>query len=241
MKVTFKLTAAQLVIAKEIVAEFEADWASFDAAEASAKAAGEAAAAIHWRSPERAIAVKAHKDLKEVFKDHYMARFSREGGNLNPIYEPQRRNTNQFLELVGEMVTYEGERYPLVEDGALAVLLKIAGYAKNEEAAVDALARLRVVNYKTSDRRLRWFETLDQYITRAGTLEEIVAYLEKHPSGNEHTAAWAIRARFPEMVRVINGLIAKDRRVHAEFSLAEIRPGRKFAKYDHLVYCMNHN
>ena len=41
--------------------------------------------------------------------------------------------------------------------------------------------------------------------------------------------------------RVINGLVAKDRKVHAEFSLEKIILGRKLAKYEHAVYYMNHN
>ena len=51
----------------------------------------------------------------------------------------------------------------------------------------------------------------------------------------------ARRKAFMGVDHIINGLVAKDRKVHAEFSLEKIILGRKLAKYEHAVYYMNHN
>lgn len=242
MKVTFKLTAAQRNTAQERLENLNAEWASLDAAQEALRKAKKVADATYWDSPEGEAAKAAYQNAFQVEDNHRMhSYYSREVvGNLHLLEEGCFINPAQSVDLVGGRLVVEGERCPLVQDGALSTVAKIAGYASEKEAHSDEWAKLEVHSYKTSDRRLRWYETLSAYIYRAASLEEMLSYMEKHP-GNEAHVGFVLKTRFPEMVRVINGLIAKDRKVHAEFSLAEIVLGRKFSEYDHVVYCMNHN
>ena len=242
MKVIFKLTAQQLTAAKERKMLLAAKWASLDAAQKQLKEAKEVADSTYWDSPEGEAAKAAYQTAFEAEDSHRMYSYYPQevGGNLHLIELGSFINPAQSVDLVGGRLVVEGERCPLVQDGALNTVAKIAGYASEKEAHSDEWAALEVATYVTSDRRLRWYETLACYIFRAGTLDEMVSYMEKHP-GNEAHVGFVLKTRFPEMVRVINGLVAKDRKVYAEFSLEKIILGRKLAKYEHAVYCMNHN
>lgn len=242
MKVIFNLTTSQLAVAQGRLALLNAEWASLDAAQKELEEAKKVADATYWDSPEGEAAKEAYQTAFAAEDNHRMhSYYSREvGGNLHLIEQGCFINPAQSVDLVGGRLVVEGERCPLVQDGALSTVAKIAGYASDKEAHSDEWAKLEVHSYKTSDQRLSWYETLSSYIYRAASLEEMLSYMEKHP-GNEAHVGFVLKTRFPEMVRVINGLIAKDRKVHAEFSLAEIVLGRKFSEYDHVVYCMNHN
>jgi hypothetical protein len=242
MKVTFKLTAAQRNTAQERLENLNAEWASLDAAQKELKEAKKVADATYWDSPEGEAAKAAYQAAFAAEDNHRMhSYYPREVmGNLHLLEEGCFINPAQSVDLVGGKLVVEGERCPLVQDGALSTIAKIAGYASEKEAHSDEWAKLEVHSYKTSDQRLSWYETLSSYIYRAASLEEMLSYMEKHP-GNEAHVGNVVKVRFPEMVRVVNGLISGDRRVHAEFSLEEIIPGRKLARYEHAVYCMNHN
>lgn len=76
-------------------------------------------------------------------------------------------NTDQDLELKGDILTYEGQRHPLLQDGAFDLLTEIAGG--------NAL-KLKVVSYETSDKRLAWHQTLSEYMWSQATWSEFKAY-----------------------------------------------------------------
>lgn len=150
-------------------------------------------------------------------------------------------NQNQWLELKGNRVSYKGERHPLCRDGGLLVLAYIAGYAGDMpveevlwgtrkevyEAIRDNFERLELVSYETSDRRLKWFEVLSSYLDKRGSWKEIVeAALKRKHQVDFH---WTL-GRFPEKYRLIVGLLKKDRKVHHEFTLAEIKEARELIK-----------
>ena len=81
-------------------------------------------------------------------------------------------NRNQRLGLVGTLLTYTGERHPLQQDGALA-LIRAALAAESPHLHGDALLDSAVVHsYTTSDKRLKWHETLVDYLENRSTVAE---------------------------------------------------------------------
>lgn len=122
-------------------------------------------------------------------------------------------NSNQWLELNEDagIVTYKGERHPLVQDGGLTVLYKIAAgeipkfpsYSHEVEqrpewyrGQAEAVSRLRVVLYKTSDTRLQWWETMGDLAARMSPeelLEELVAGKKTRWWSAPLGVQWAVR------------------------------------------------
>lgn len=80
-------------------------------------------------------------------------------------------NEDQHLEYNqdAKTLTYKGQRHPMQADGALTRILRIGG---------GSVAGLRVVLYKTTDSRLLWNETLEDYVKRRGTIEETLALVK---------------------------------------------------------------
>ena len=83
-------------------------------------------------------------------------------------------NTDQDLQLLNNgVVQYTGQRHPLVQDGGLDVLARIAGFTEKFPGyhhqlhlragwcanRVSAVKQLEVLDYKTSDPELEWWET----------------------------------------------------------------------------------
>lgn len=109
----------------------------------------------------------------------------------DPESAPDFYNPNQRLYAREEdgkyYIGYEGERHPFKMDGKYDFLLELFGAVFPEELPEPSL-------YETSDKRLRWYETFDDYLTseratldereEAGTkaLSEIVGhYMDWHP------------------------------------------------------------
>lgn len=82
-------------------------------------------------------------------------------------------NQNFWLNLEGNLLTFEGERHPFQKDGAFGVILEIFGSCETAEAAI--------VSYTTSDKRLAWHETLEDFIYHRASLEEILQERKKTP------------------------------------------------------------
>lgn len=185
------------------------------------------------------MAVECFSALAENYKEDSDFRLC---GNLNAQdAHGVGWNANQHLELKGNRVIYKGERHPLCQDGGLLVLAYIAGYVGDMpaeevlwgtgkeayEAIRDNFERLELVSYETSDRRLKWFEVLSSYLDKRGSWKEIVeAAVEGKHRVDFH---WTL-GRFPEKYRLIVGLLKKDRKVHHEFTLAEIKEARELIK-----------
>jgi len=74
-------------------------------------------------------------------------------------------NPNQSVRVVGKTLVIEGERCALAYDGGFNAAIDILGTA----SAVP-------VSYETSDARLKWYETLDGYLSTRGTDAERVDY-----------------------------------------------------------------
>lgn len=91
------------------------------------------------------------------------------GNVLGHVWAHPCFNEDQNLEFNPDArtLTYTGQRHPLVVDGALAAIKEIAG---------GDLSALRMVKYETSDKRLRWYETLESYISDRGTADERYEY-----------------------------------------------------------------
>ena len=109
------------------------------------------------------------------------------GGNL-------AFNPNQHLELNEDAstITYKGERHPLEQDGGLTVLWKVVvgeiekfpGYSWEThlrkgwcDKRREAVKKLRVVLYRTSDTRMEWHETMWDLAARMSPeelLEELI-------------------------------------------------------------------
>lgn len=109
--------------------------------------------------------VQSVKNADGLYGDVYW------GGNL--IGELQLHavsNTECKLYLHGNKITYEGNRHPLVVDGGLNVLKKIAD---------GNLDQLEVVYYQTSERDLKWWETTLDFFERTSR-EELLGWFRRH-------------------------------------------------------------
>ncbi len=109
-------------------------------------------------------------------------------------------NSNHWLELNEDAgtVSYEGERYPLVQDVGLTTLYRVVagevprypGYSWEThlrkgwcDERLEAVKRLRVVLYRTSDTRLQWWETLGDLAARMSPEELLKELLTGRKTG----------------------------------------------------------
>lgn len=119
------------------------------------------------------VEVKKKMDAEELGgKDAQPKWFHHYCGNLLGWNSEMRSgfNKNQLLELVyrnddGWVMRYEGERHPFKYDGALGTVIDILG---------PKWQQVRWLTYDTSDRRLRWYETTDDWIDRAGQFNDFL-------------------------------------------------------------------
>lgn len=129
------------------------------------------------------------------------------------LHEPHEHcclNTDQALVLnryAGTM-TYTGQRHPFIQDGAYDVVCAILG----GEAAAN------VIYYETSDKRLRWNETLDGYCYRAGSLEECLKHIPHD-----------LPARYQWVVRGADLVKVNPAKASAQFTKAEMAAIKRFA------------
>lgn len=87
----------------------------------------------------------------------------------------QHFNPNQKFVLDGFLreLTYSGQRCPLGVDGGLELIDKLLGGRKAATAAV--------VGYETSDKRLKWDETLYDYMSQRAAPQTVIQWCaEKH-------------------------------------------------------------
>ena len=80
-------------------------------------------------------------------------------------------NPDQSIALVGDVLTYVGQRCPFAQDGSLAIFRQALGNVAPEDA--------EVVAYESSDSRLKWWETLDQYLRDRASEEEVLNHVAK--------------------------------------------------------------
>lgn len=140
-------------------------------------------------------------------------------------------NSNQWLELNEDagVVTYKGERHPLVQDGGLTILYKIAAgeipkfpaYSHEVEqrpawykGQTEAVSRLKVVLYKTSDSRLKWWETMDELAARMSPeelLEELVSGKKTRWWSTPIGIQWVVREYVQKYAEVQAGTSAYRR------------------------------
>lgn len=126
-------------------------------------------------------------------------------------------NSNQNLELNEDAgtITYKGERHPLEQDGGLTVLYKVvlgeipefpwrpheSGLQKAWSVArLEAVKRLRVVLYKTSDTRMEWWETMWDVAWRMTPEELLQEILTGQKTGGWKVAPSAIVSRCREIM-----------------------------------------
>lgn len=160
MKVSFKLNAEQLLVAKAIAAEVE----------------------------------KESEDLKKdpdfnPDKNQYWC-----GNLLGYQGHSFSFNSDQDLQLLDNgVVQYQGQRHPLIQDGGLDVLARIAGFTEKfpyrghevhlrkewYERRNEAIKGLKVLNYETSDQDLSWWETADYKAERLVKKGEVTVEMLK--------------------------------------------------------------
>lgn len=109
--------------------------------------------------------------------DHY-------GGNLVGWVEDHgfSYNYNQHLNLDLDVVTYTGERHPFQQDGMMQLLGQLL--TGDENPVSGWWLSYSPVVYDTSDTRLRWYETLQDYLYDRASLEEIL----RHVASGHRTA-----------------------------------------------------
>lgn len=93
-------------------------------------------------------------------------------------------NPNQKIEINKQQntITYTGERHPLHQDGILDFIAYCYGikYPYTTLGLINCVKNIKVLDYKTSDTRLYWYETLDYYIATRASASEVMSYLSEH-------------------------------------------------------------
>ena len=143
-----------------------------------------------------------------------------ENGERNPCF-----NSDQSMRLDGDRLTYSGQRHPLRRDGGIKILAEIAGHNPRE---------LSVISYETTDVRLLWWETLDEYLREKATKEEVITYLLTRADGKadrrQYINPMAAKAfQQPELQAAVFAIRAgqKDQILSASFSAAVLKEARE--------------
>lgn len=142
-------------------------------------------------------------------------------------------NQNLWFDEEKRIVTYEGERHPLVQDKGLTVLADICSavyrnkknYKEFYEDRIHAVKALNVVLYETTDRRLQWFQTSDD-IWEQMSLEELINELGKFKEKRVPHNFKVICMMRTQEVRDIEAGTPAYRRIMAEGRYAEWRLGK---------------
>ena len=212
MKVIFKLNDQQLVRAQRIAFDVEYERGCFNDAQ---KAVTEL---------YNQVAEGDHSEETQCLLNNYLrylncASCENKGNLWSPYnHDPNVFNPNQQLDLIADEVCYEGERHPMIEDGAIRVISEIAGYSDLVSAFKDKFSRLKVVYYNTSDKRLNWWNTLSSWLKYEASWNDWVS------SGET-----AIPTRFSEHARCAQ--LIKSNRVrlaYAEFPSQFVREVSSF-------------
>jgi hypothetical protein len=138
-------------------------------------------------------------------------------------------NQDQFLDYdkSARTVSYKGQRHPLHQDGGLGALHYIAtGKTSHRPEIGDWIKTLDVRSYTTSDRKLRWYETLDSYIHTRASQDELVAHFVKN--GWTEKSGPAIE-RFEELNLAIRALLngKSEAAMAASFDAKSVRQARQ--------------
>lgn len=154
------------------------------------------------------------------------------GNLLGYVYNHYNLNTNQRLELEKGIVTYVGERHPLIEDGGLQVL---------KEIAQGDISKLRVCHYETSNPDLAWWETTSSWVWEKASLDQWLSNSNK------------LGFKFPNLGRMltqdqkscVSDIMAKKpmKQLSASYDAATIRICKKIAEFleDYLEGFQNKN
>ncbi|MDD2819139.1 MAG: hypothetical protein PHN51_10170 [Candidatus Nanopelagicales bacterium] len=86
-------------------------------------------------------------------------------------------NSNQRLDLIGDCITYVGERCPFQQDGMFRLLGEILTGEK--DPVKGWWENHHPVTYETSDTWLRWHETLHEWLYARASISELLAYIAK--------------------------------------------------------------
>lgn len=113
------------------------------------------------------------------------------GNLMPPIWRHCCSNTDAWLEYdpATRLCAYQGQRGPFRQDGFMSVLRSILG---SEEAP-------EVVSYTTADSRLRWDQTLQDYVLeglKSGSLQlpDLAAEIAAKGRQGPHYQSWALAA-----------------------------------------------
>ena len=243
MKVVFKLTSSQVKNARRVVevnkaffekkAELLASWPVV------LDQLAETEYQLYYRPElaEKLVALKAKKEAiaSELLAGEYEITFA--AGNCWQVTDHPSANDDVSLVLTGNILTFQGQRCPLIQDGCIERIFEIAGFQKPaDHRNTDEFRQwyksccqqlpevLRVVEYQTSDRRLAWYESLDGYM-RSGkpSLEEILEY---------KGATLDLFERFPDVLNNVR-LYQKDpKRAHVFLTKAELALVKKSVKLE---------
>lgn len=152
-------------------------------------------------------------------------------GNLlgyMPTHPCFNEDQDLHFEISEGTVTYNGQRHPLHKDGGMGVLREIAG---------GDIRRLKVVNYDTTDKRLRWHETMDDFLWSRATMEQLL----KSPLFGHKVKLWSeqlLLANVPGAQRLgftqrhLDLMVeGKERQIQAELDSSQVKFLRVVAGY----------
>ena len=121
-------------------------------------------------------------------------------------------NTNQSVQLVNNTLVVEGERCALAFDGGYIAAKKILTPGQ------------KPVEYQTSDKRLKWDETLEKYMfSDRATRAEKMDYLEAHGG------RWLASRLFPDLWGAVERVSHNYRAASAELDADTASACRRIA------------
>jgi hypothetical protein len=125
-------------------------------------------------------------------------------------------NRDQSVRLVNDTLVIDGQRCALAFDGGFAAAKEILKPGQ------------KPVEYKTSDRRLCWDETLYSYMKNRATRAEKLAYLEQDPE------VCVARTLFPELMGSVLLAYKNYQRACAELDSSTLQTCRR------IIYLVQH-
>jgi hypothetical protein len=127
------------------------------------------------------------------------------------VADEPHTNPNQWVYLKGRLLIVEGERCALAGDDGYEIAMCIVGD--------DAVP----VKYETSDPRLKWNETLAEYMKARAPLDARIAHVL---AGRHHEWRWFI----PELEPVMKALKTSAARANAQYDAYTISACRQIVK-----------
>ena len=83
------------------------------------------------------------------------------------------QNTSQSFQYENNILMIAGERCAIINDGGLEIIALVAGYESQSAGNADGWSKLQTVSYQSSEKNLRWYETMFDFLVARGSFDDL--------------------------------------------------------------------